>query len=70
MLSVVEAVLKRIDYLEAEVCREAKVTTVTVAGFTICSLKPVVTIWGNQFIASTSSWLLGNKYTTQRKRIF
>jgi len=25
----------------------------TVAGFTIRSLTPVVTIWGNQFIAST-----------------
>jgi hypothetical protein len=27
--------------------------TVMVAGFTICSLTPMVTIWGSQFIAST-----------------
>lgn len=41
----------------------------TVAGFTICSLIPMVTISGNQFVASTSIQSGSNNYTSVMERI-
>ena len=41
---------------ESAGCGEAKKAIATVGGFTICSLTPMVTIWGGQFVASTSTW--------------